>query len=75
MNKIPYIHLHVYSNSFGRVCCPRPMSGDRIRAGQGRAGQNLYHRDDGLLDLYIVYVILIWAAPIPADRWHYSLWP
>ena len=21
------------------------------------------------------YVILIWAAPIPGDRWHCSLWP
>ena len=21
------------------------------------------------------YVMLIWAAPIPGDRWHYSLWP
>ena len=27
--------------------------------------------DDALL--YIAYVILIWAAPIPADRWHCSL--
>ena len=22
-----------------------------------------------------IYVMLIWAAPIPADRWHCSLWP
>ena len=35
--------------------------------------ETLYHRDDALL--YIVYVMLIWAAPIPADRWHCSLWP
>ena len=35
--------------------------------------ETLYHRDDALL--YIAYVILIWAAPIPADRWHCSLWP
>ena len=33
----------------------------------------LYHRDDALV--YIAYVMLIWAAPIPADRWHCSLWP
>ena len=33
----------------------------------------LYHRDDALL--YIAYVMLIWAASIPADRWHCSLWP
>ena len=33
----------------------------------------LYHRDDALL--YIAYVMLIWAAPIPADRWQCSLWP
>ena len=32
----------------------------------------LHHRDDALL--YIAYVKLIWAAPIPADRWHCSLW-
>ena len=25
--------------------------------------------------LYIADVMLIWAAPIPADRWHCSLWP
>ena len=35
--------------------------------------ETLYHRDDALL--YIAYVMLIWAAPIPADRWHCSLWP
>ena len=27
--------------------------------------------DDALL--YIAYVMLIWAAPIPANRWHCSL--
>ena len=30
--------------------------------------ETLYHRDDALL--YIAYVLLIWAAPIPTDRWH-----
>ena len=35
--------------------------------------ETLYHRDDALL--YIAYVMLIWAAPIHADRWHCSLWP
>ena len=35
--------------------------------------ETLYHRDDALT--YIAYVMLIWAAPIPADRWHCSLWP
>ena len=35
--------------------------------------ETLYHRDDALL--YIAYVMLIWAATIPADRWHCSLWP
>ena len=37
------------------------------------ATKTLYHRDGALL--YIAYVMLIWAAPIPADRWHCSLWP
>ena len=35
--------------------------------------ETLYHRDNALL--YMAYVMLIWAAPIPADRWHCSLWP
>ena len=35
--------------------------------------ETLYHRDSALQ--YIAYVMLIWAAPIPADRWHCSLWP
>ena len=35
--------------------------------------ETLYHRDDALL--YIAFVMLIWAAPISADRWHCSLWP
>ena len=37
------------------------------------AGQRPYIRCDALL--YLAYVMLIWAAPIPADRWHCSLWP
>ena len=35
--------------------------------------ETLYHRDNALL--YIAYLMLIWAAPIPTDRWHCSLWP
>ena len=34
--------------------------------------ETLYYRDDALL--YIAYIMLIWATPIPADRWHCSLW-
>ena len=41
--------------------------------GQSVGPKTLYHRDNVLL--YIAYVMLIWAAPIPADRWHCSLWP
>ena len=37
------------------------------------SAETLYHRDVALL--YIAYVMLIWAAPIPADRWHCRLWP
>ena len=40
---------------------------------EGATPETLYHRDDALL--YITYVMRIWAAPIPADRWHCSLWP
>ena len=39
----------------------------------GGGPETLYHEDDALL--YIAYVMLIWAAPIPADRWHCSPWP
>ena len=38
----------------------------------GVTPETLYHRDGALL--YIAYVMLTWAAPIPADRWHCSLW-
>ena len=37
------------------------------------APETLYHRDGALL--YIAYVMVIWAAPIPADMCHCSLWP
>ena len=35
--------------------------------------ETLYQIENTLL--YIANVMLIWAAPIPADRWHCSLWP
>ena len=35
--------------------------------------ETVYQGDCALL--YIPYVILIWAAPIPAIRWHCSLRP
>ena len=44
----------------------------RIASVSSGGPETLYHRDDALL--YIAYVLLIWAAPIPADRWHCSLW-
>ena len=47
-----------------------------MASGQGWsivAAETLYHRDEALL--YIAYVMLIWAVPIPVDRWHCSLWP
>ena len=56
-----------------------PMSGEGnlfyacTFCGLYAAPETLYHRDHALL--YIAYVMLIWAAPIPADRWHCSLWP
>ena len=36
------------------------------------APETLHHRDDALL--CTAYGMLIWAAPIPANRWHCSLW-
>ena len=51
------------------------MSRDRLT--QLRAPWMVSPRDlilgDGAL-LYIAYVMLVWAAPIPADRWNCSLW-
>ena len=47
--------------------------GERDGDGAGVGAETLYHRDNALL--YIAYVMLIWAAPSPADRWHCSLWP
>ena len=35
--------------------------------------ETIYHGDNALL--YVAYVMLILAAPIPADRWHCSLSP
>ena len=53
---------------------PQHYYGDFVRdCGSISPTETLYHRDDALL--YIAYVMLIWAAPIPADRWHCSLWP
>ena len=49
------------------------MSNETDYRMSGGQSETLYHRDDALL--YIAYVMLIWAAPIPADRWHCSLWP
>ena len=50
-----------------------PPAGGGGGGGEKVGAETLYHRDDALR--YIAYVILIWAAPIPADRWHCSLWP
>ena len=56
------------------VQSPQGLSYEEGCVGGGElvSTETLYHRDDALL--YIAYVMLIWAAPIPADRWHCSLW-
>ena len=41
-------------------------AGHWLRAVASVRVDTLYHRDDALL--YIAYVVLIWATPIPADR-------
>ena len=47
------------------------------KRGGGRGGRILGEARDPILGegalLYIAYIMLIWAAPIPADRWHCSL--
>ena len=40
----------------------------RSQRAYGPPLETLYHRDHA--PLYIACVMLIWAAPIPADRWH-----
>ena len=66
---------HIQTSARG----PRPRAIDAAkrtkesRVREGITSEALYHRDDALL--YIAYVMLIWAAPIPADRCHCSLWP
>ena len=60
-------------NSFQNEMTVETCSSGLIRAIGKVLPETLYHRDNALL--YIAYVMLIWAAPIPADRWHCSLWP
>ena len=55
---------HVYTDSTWETERGDTVQYDRL--------ETLYHRDDALL--YIAYVMLIWTAPIPADRWHCSPW-
>ena len=33
------------------------------------------HQRPYIIETMHSYTMLIWAAPIPADRWHCSLWP
>ena len=75
-------HLLVCVHSIGADCrirrqynCQqtRLFKGFILTSNQKVRTETLYHRDDALL--YVAYVMLIWAAPIPADRWHCSLWP
>ena len=62
---LPYgIFQNIFTSGFG---------GKHDWFTQSSTPETLYHRDDALL--YSVYVMLIWAVPIPADRWHCSLWP
>ena len=57
-----------------RPCAPQKKGMLNLRmTNDNTETETLYYRDDALL--YIAYVMLIWAAAIPADRWHCSLWP
>ena len=58
---------------FGFLIASMPYSLYFLPEGKLVVSETLYHRDHALL--YIAYVMHIWAAPIPADRWHCSLWP
>ena len=57
------------------ICTCPDQSGDQVSEPipAWSIPEAVYHRDGALL--YIAYVMLICAAPIPADRWHCSLWP
>ena len=65
------IPLKYFQNQFKCKANPRRIL-DTVRVTLPIT-ETLYHRDDALL--CIAYVVLIWAALIPADRWHCSLWP
>ena len=73
----------IWSDLVGGVCPaytdttedPQTAS-DCIHLG-GRLGNGEDRQRPYIIDalLYITYVMRIWAAAIPADRWHCSLWP
>ena len=48
-----------------RHCWPTMKQAFHVEVIRGSESETLYHRDDALL--YIAYVMLIWAAPIPAE--------
>ena len=67
-------HWHLLKLTYGMGPINTPQKESKSKSYQHPIEpETLYHRDDALL--YIAYVMLIWAAPIPADRWHCSLWP
>ena len=66
---VPLCGVEMGLYPYGR--CDAPLRRHSVRAPLkaphlGAPPETLYHRDDALL--YIAYVMLIWAAPIPADR-------
>ena len=65
--------VHQLAGTLEPRCGKRVISQEFMWINEKLEPETLYHRDDALL--YITYVMLIWAAPISADRWHYSLWP
>ena len=77
MNKSPLMKLAFKTGKMSLLHLPEADAGTYWDGNDGKERssrpETLYHRDDALL--YIAYVMLISAAPIPADRWHCSLWP
>ena len=59
------LRMHRRSN----LCTRQPKCAHRVQGAP--LISNTDHRDNAVI--YVAFVMLIWSAPIPADRWYCSL--
>ena len=67
--------LQISGLTSGRVIRLSALIGIRTRAVLSSLGRLQRPCIIETMHSYTLPVKLIWAAPIPADRWHCSLWP